>query len=230
MEEPDGEAVLREINGTGPDGAPLSSYTELKPTTAPPPAAAGSTAACTPTRSTRRPAASPALGAELGRAGVGLGVAGEPADPLQPGLGRPGGTSPGASASATSGGTPTQPRERRGPATTCPTSSPTVRRTTCPPTARPDRDAIGGRDPFIMQTDGKGVAVRAGRPGRRAAADALRAGGVAGRATRCTPSRATPLASGSSTRRQPVQPLAEPGVPLRLHSATGSPSTTRRAA
>jgi len=29
--EPDGQAVLREINGTGPDGAALSSYTELKP-------------------------------------------------------------------------------------------------------------------------------------------------------------------------------------------------------
>jgi formate dehydrogenase major subunit len=29
--EPDGDQVLREINGTGPDGAPLSAYTELKP-------------------------------------------------------------------------------------------------------------------------------------------------------------------------------------------------------
>jgi formate dehydrogenase major subunit len=29
-EEPSAEAVLREINGTGPDGAPLSSYTELR--------------------------------------------------------------------------------------------------------------------------------------------------------------------------------------------------------
>ncbi len=29
--EPDGQAVLREINGTGPDGAALSAYTELKP-------------------------------------------------------------------------------------------------------------------------------------------------------------------------------------------------------
>jgi formate dehydrogenase major subunit len=29
--EPDGEEVLREINGTGPDGATLSSYLELKP-------------------------------------------------------------------------------------------------------------------------------------------------------------------------------------------------------
>lgn len=29
--EPDPEAVLREINGTGPDGKPLSAYTELKP-------------------------------------------------------------------------------------------------------------------------------------------------------------------------------------------------------
>lgn len=28
--DPDGEAVLKEINGTGPDGRPLSSYTELK--------------------------------------------------------------------------------------------------------------------------------------------------------------------------------------------------------
>ncbi len=28
--EPDGHAVLREINGTGPDGEPLSAYTELK--------------------------------------------------------------------------------------------------------------------------------------------------------------------------------------------------------
>ncbi|PRZ42263.1 formate dehydrogenase major subunit [Antricoccus suffuscus] len=30
LNEPSGEAVLREINGTGPDGGPLSSYTELK--------------------------------------------------------------------------------------------------------------------------------------------------------------------------------------------------------
>jgi formate dehydrogenase major subunit len=29
--EPDGDQVLREINGTGPDGKPLSAYTELKP-------------------------------------------------------------------------------------------------------------------------------------------------------------------------------------------------------
>jgi formate dehydrogenase major subunit len=30
LEEPSADAVLREINGTGPDGAPLSAYTELK--------------------------------------------------------------------------------------------------------------------------------------------------------------------------------------------------------
>jgi formate dehydrogenase major subunit len=30
LHEPDGEAVLREINGTGPEGAALSAYTELK--------------------------------------------------------------------------------------------------------------------------------------------------------------------------------------------------------
>ena len=50
---------------------------------------------------------------------VGLGVAGEPADPLQPRLGRPA-ASRGRSASATSGGTTEQ---RSGRATTCPTST-----------------------------------------------------------------------------------------------------------
>jgi formate dehydrogenase major subunit len=30
LQEPDAEAVLREINGTGPDGSPLSAYTELE--------------------------------------------------------------------------------------------------------------------------------------------------------------------------------------------------------
>jgi formate dehydrogenase major subunit len=31
LQEPDADAVLREINGTGPDGSALSAYTELKP-------------------------------------------------------------------------------------------------------------------------------------------------------------------------------------------------------
>ncbi|TDD96466.1 formate dehydrogenase [Actinomadura rubrisoli] len=31
LDEPDAEAVLAEINGRGPDGAPISAYTELKP-------------------------------------------------------------------------------------------------------------------------------------------------------------------------------------------------------
>ena len=52
-------------------------------------AAAGSTAASTPTRSTRRARRKPRLGAGPGRRRVGLGVAGQPADPLQPRLGRP---------------------------------------------------------------------------------------------------------------------------------------------
>ena len=46
-DEPSAEAVLGEINGFGPGGQPLSSYTELA-TTAPPPAGAGSIAV--PTR------------------------------------------------------------------------------------------------------------------------------------------------------------------------------------
>ena len=62
--EPSAEAVLREINGchlTGDKaGQPLSSYTEMKPTTARPTAAAGSTPASTPTASTSPRGASPA--------------------------------------------------------------------------------------------------------------------------------------------------------------------------
>ncbi len=78
----------REINGWDADGKPLSAYTELKDD--------GSTACgcwiyCGRLRRRRQPGRAPQARrrAELGRARVGLGVAGEPAHPLQPGLGRP---------------------------------------------------------------------------------------------------------------------------------------------
>ena len=73
---PSADAVLREINGTGPDGAALSAYTAAQGRRLHRAAAAGSTAASTPTRSTRplrrkpRPGAgpgSPPSGAGRGR-------------------------------------------------------------------------------------------------------------------------------------------------------------------
>ena len=88
--EPSAEAVLREINGTGPDGGALSSYTELK--------ADGSTACgcwiycgCFAGEVNQPRPAHARIRAELGGAGVGLGVAGQPPHPLQPRVGRPGG-------------------------------------------------------------------------------------------------------------------------------------------
>ena len=48
QDDPDADAVLAEINGWDAEGKPLSSYTQLKSTTARPRAAAGSTAASAP--------------------------------------------------------------------------------------------------------------------------------------------------------------------------------------
>ena len=73
------------------------------------------------------------------------------------------------------------------------------------PTDAQAEDALRGDDPFIMQADGKRLAVRADRPGRRAAAHALRAARVAGRATRST-ARARTRPTGASAPGQPLQP------------------------
>ena len=91
--------------------------------------------------------------AGLGGAGVGLGVAGEPAHPLQPRLRRPGRPAVERAQGATSGGTP-----RRGEWTGH--DVPDFEKTK-PPTYRPPEGASGpaalaGDDPFIMQGDGKG--------------------------------------------------------------------------
>ena len=89
LDEPDADAVLAEINGWDADGKPLSAYTQL--------AGDGSTACgcwiyCGVARRRDQPdrPAQAGTGAELGRAGMGLGLAGQPAGALQPGLGRPG--------------------------------------------------------------------------------------------------------------------------------------------
>ena len=96
----------------------------------------------------------PGQRAELGGARVGLGLAGQPAHPLQPRLRRPGRASRGASARPTSGGT--TERAASGPGHDVPDFEKTK-----PPSYRPPEDASGaealaGDDPFIMQGDGKG--------------------------------------------------------------------------
>ena len=105
------------------------------------------------TRRTRPARRKPRREQTLGRARVGLGLAGEPPHPLQPGLGRPRRPAVvGAQALRVVG----RGRRARGPATTCPTSSPTSGPTTCRPTAPKAEDAIAGDEPFIMQADGAG--------------------------------------------------------------------------
>ena len=140
--EPDGEAVLREINGTGPDGAAVGVH-RAEGRTARRPAAAGSTAACTPTRPTRRDAVRP-TGSRTWSPPSGAG----PGPPT-------GGSSTtvrprrrtgrrGASGRSTSGGTPSR---GSGSAPTCPTSSPTVLPTTCRSPARRGRTRSAARTP-----------------------------------------------------------------------------------
>jgi len=117
VREPTADAVLREINGTGPDGAALSAYGSM------------------PMRSIRRPGASPdASRAGSRRSGDGPG---RPTGGSSTTARRPIPTaSRGANAKPTSGGTTSS---RSGPVTTCRTSSPTSGPTMSRPTARPHR-------------------------------------------------------------------------------------------
>ncbi len=216
--EPSAEAVLREINGTGPDGKALSAYT----------AAEGrrldALRLLDLLRRLRRrgqPGRPPQAraGAGLGRAGVGLGVAGQPADALQPGLGRPGRQAVERAQGlrlvgrrAAGVDRPRRPRLRG------------HRR----PHHRPARggagpDAIGGRRAVHHADRRQGVAVRPGRRGRRADADALRAAGVAGAQRAVRRSRATRRGSATTVRRTRYHP--EPGTPAPRCSRTCSPRT-----
>ena len=91
-------------------------------------------------------------------------------------------------------------------ATTSPTSRPTSAPDYVPPEGAEAEMALRGDEPFVMQADGKGWLFVPERPGRRPAADALRAARVAGRATRSTASRRTPRASTFERRDNPLQP------------------------
>ena len=152
--EPSGEQVLREINGTDADGKALSSYTELK--------ADGSTACgcwiysgvyADETNQARR--RTPALGAGPGRRRVGLGLAGQPPDPLQPRVCGAGRYAVERAQEVRLVGRRGQRRE--GQVDRCGRAGLRADR---PPDYVPEPgakgpDAIGGQDPFIMQTDGK---------------------------------------------------------------------------
>ena len=150
---PSAEAVLREINGWDADGKALSTYTEMKPD--------GSTAggcwiytgvyADEVNQAARR---KPGSEQDWVAAGVGLGVAGEPAHRSTTAP-RPTPTaSRGASARSTSTGTRTAGQS--GPAPDVPDfeADQAAGLRAAGGRAWP-RTALGGADPFVMQADGK---------------------------------------------------------------------------
>ena len=221
-----------EINGWDADGRALSSLHRAQATTARRRAAAGSTAASTPTGSTRPRAASPGSEQNWVAPRVGLGVARQPADPLQPRLRRSRTAGRGASARRWSGGTRAS---GSGPATTCPTSRRTRRPTTGRPTARTARTRCPVTDPFIMQADGKAWLFAPAGLVDGPLPDALRAAGVPVRqpALRAAAQPGPPGGRRRSTQTTGCSPAA--ASPARTSSPsssppTGSPSTTPRAA
>ena len=203
IEEPSAEAVLAEITDTAvADRRPLAAYTRAEGRRHRRRAGAGSTAARTPTASTRPRAASPRASRSGSRpSGAGPGrTTGGCSTTVPPPIPR---ATRGASARSTSGGTR---RPASGPAKTCRTSSRPSRRTTCRPKDARAQEAIAGTDPFIMQGGRQRLALRAERTGRRAAADALRAPGIAGATTRCTACRPTRRVSSTRGPKTPLIP------------------------
>ena len=91
-----------------------------------------------------------------------------------------------------------------------------------PPEDARGPDALRGDEPFIMQADGKGVALRARGPRRRADAHALRAARVAVRQPALRrASSPTRRASRSAAARTPTTPrTASPGVDVFPYVAT----------
>ena len=154
--EVDAEAVLREINGhhlTGERaGQLLDKFADMR--------ADGSTSGgcwiytgvfAGGVNRSAEPGARP--GAGRGGAGVGLGLADEPPDPLQPRLRRPAGPTLERAQEVRLVG---RGARRSGSARTSPTSRSTATRRSAPTRTSAGPAAIAGDDPFIMQADGKG--------------------------------------------------------------------------
>ena len=228
--EPDAEAVLKEINGYDvATGEPVPRLRAAARPTARPPAAAGSTPASSRTASTRRAGASPATSTRRGRLGlarVGVGVAGEPPDPLQPRL------------APTREGKPWSERKRyvwwdeeqgKWAGYDVPDFPVDKRPTTAPATDAKGMDAIGGDRPVHHDGRRQGLAVRARRPARRADADALRAARVAGAEPALPEIGAQPGGAALEPARQPGQPRPATRATRSSPRPSGSPSTTPRA-
>ncbi len=219
--------MLPEINGyTVADGKPVPGFTALKDD--------GSTACgcwiysgCYADGVNQTARRKPQARAALGGAGVGLGVARQPAHPLQPRLGRSRRASPGRSARGTSGGTRTSGKwtgydvpdfiEDR------------------PPDYRPPQDAQGHRhasaaiDPFIMQADGKGWLFAPSRAPRRPAAHALRAAGVGRSQNPLYGQQCNPARMEWHRRDNPYHArLGRPALPVRAHHLPAHRAPHRR--
>ena len=177
---------------TAPDGGRCRRYTELQADGSTRVRRAGSTAACyADGDEPGRRGARPAQEQTLGGARVGLGLAGQPADPVQPGLGRPRRHGRGRSASAYVWWDAR--RRASGRATTCPTSR------------RPSRPTTRRRE---------GAAADAALSGQRAVHHAGRRQGLAVRprraasTARCrrTTSRTSRRSATRSTASSPTRP------------------------
>ncbi len=201
--EPSADAVLHEINGHGPDG-PLSTYTELK--------ADGSTSCgvwiyCGVGQDGVNQAArrTPRLEAVLGGARVGLGLAREPAHPLQPGLGGSRRQAVvGAQAVRLVGRRPGRV-DRRGRPRLHQDEGSRLRAARRRPRGRRAQGQRAVRDAVRRPR----LAVRARGRGRRPAADALRAARVAGR-ERVLRAAGQPGARHLVAAREPLQPVGRP--------------------
>ena len=172
-QDPDAAAVLREINGVGPDGRALDSYMKLKDD--------GSTTSgcwiyCGVYADEVNQAARRKPGREqgCGRLRVGLGVAAEPPDALQPGLRRPRRPAVERSQEVRVLGRGRRRVDRRRRAGLREGEAAGLRAAGGGPGAGRDRR----QRPLRHAGRRQGVAVRAVRAGRRADADALRAVGV----------------------------------------------------
>ena len=151
-EEPSADAVLREVSGFDSSGRMVAGYTELRPD--------GSTACgcwiysgCfadgVNQTARRRPGREQSLVAPR----MGLGLADEPPDALQPRLGGPAGPAlVGAQALRVVG----RGTGAAGRAKTCRTSPPDMRPDYEPPEGATGPEALRGDEPFIMQADGRG--------------------------------------------------------------------------